>query len=138
MAYDLADKEGLPQDPNVTLALAEANYRKGNVELGRHMLALTAGATEAAFGGIADLSKALAGSERIESRLRSVGTLILDGTHEFADVRLIGEMQRDTLARSRSLRSKTGVDVIKPLENGISDELVARLAPAEGRVGIVE
>ena len=139
MAYDLADEEGLPHDPNVTLALAEAGYRKGDLEFARHMLVSTAGATEASFGGLADLSKALAGSERIEYDLQSVATLILDRRHEFADVRLIGEMQRDTLARSRNLRSQTApVEVIEQFTNGISDEIVARLAPAEGRVGVVE
>jgi len=139
MMFDLAEDEELMLDPAMTLALAAAAYREGDPDGGAEMLARTVGANEAAFGGIADLSRALAGSERLKGRLLDVGTAVLEREYGFEHIRLAGEMQRDTLARARSFRSQeTTREIVEQFRHGISDEVVARLAPAEGRVAVLE
>ncbi len=139
MARNMARDSGLPPDPIVSLALAERAYQVGDVLHGRELLAETAVATEASFGGLADISRALAGSERLERRLFDVGAAVLEGNRDFSDIRLLGEMQRDTLARARSLRLQTAPsEIISEFRAGISEQLVARLAPDTGSLGVLE
>jgi tetratricopeptide (TPR) repeat protein len=139
LAYNIAQQFGVAQDSSTTLELAYRAYLDSDLKAGRRYLSETVLATGASYGGVEDFSKALGGAERMAHRLRLLGNTALGGHSDFADVRLIAEMQRDTLSRARSLRSQsTTQGIVKQFEQGISNEQIARLAPTNGSVGILE
>jgi hypothetical protein len=121
------------------LALARISYQKSDVSRGRSLLAQLPLSTAASLGGVQDITEALRGSENLGRGLGEVATAILKQHESFADIRLIAEMKRDTLARAANLRRRgLGEKLMEEFRDGISDSLVERLAPKAGRVGVME
>lgn len=73
---------------------------------------------------------------------RGLDELVLlakDKAKTFAEIRLIAEMRRDVVSRSqRYLRGDLSALELAVLEEGLSDEVLAALAPISGRLGVLE
>lgn len=151
-AYARTHRLSLLADPVALLVLARLAWERGDRETARRYLIGVPAALAAGLGGIRDLAVAAEAGlsiaqeldefvqRVIPARLGRLRMLLgyfryLDAS-VWPDIRLVAEIGRDVVGRSRILRRRA--DEAAPLADGLSDAAVARLAPRHGSVGIFE
>jgi tetratricopeptide (TPR) repeat protein len=136
------DVYGQIPEPISLLKLARYAFERGNLESGRAHLSSVSRALAEDLGGVRDLKSVFNSAALIENALDEVTNTILfdpESKATWEDIRLASELRRDTISRARTLRrqDQERADNVE-LPKGLPDEVVAQLAPANGRVAILE
>jgi tetratricopeptide (TPR) repeat protein len=136
------------------LALADLAYEAGKVAVGRQYLsqvplAMAASLPGASRGGVRGLGHLAARSQGLALVLnalldRVTSTVLEKGSARtrrttVEDLRLIVELRREALGRAQDVFRAPGLASDLPvIRDGVTDAVLARLAPSAGRLAVVE
>ncbi|WP_155830850.1 MULTISPECIES: tetratricopeptide repeat protein [unclassified Halomonas] len=126
--------------PSELLRLAGYAYLKNDINLAHDLLLQLPGVIATHGGQATDIAAVAIGLEpNIRRGLDEIAAVAWDKAETFDDLRFIAEMRRNLVSRSqRQLRESLSPLELKMLKEGISNEVLAALAPISGRVGILE
>jgi tetratricopeptide (TPR) repeat protein len=136
------EKYNQPPDPVGVIKLATYAFKRGDTETGRVFLTTVPQALADSLGGVQDLKPVVNSTIHLRESLNDVTSTILferQANATWEDMRLVSELRRDMISRSRLLHRQDGSQTgIAPLTEGLTDEVVGRLAPATGRLAVLE
>jgi CHAT domain len=131
--------------PSTLLTLARYAYTRRDLTLGRQHLLQVPLAISAMFGAVRDIGSAAGALDFALPLLRDIGEVLLsEDLPSSEDLRLVGELQRDSIARAQSLgptalrRTPTWAEDLDAARRGVPDDVLARLAPPRGRLAVIE
>ncbi len=128
-----------PPDPVVLLSLAYYAYKRKKPRQARSYLVKVPMALVSLLGGVKDLAPAIEGSVLLERKLDQLTRVVLDHKRAWDDIRLIAELRRDAIGRAQIYYQQHLVATnISMLAEGLTDGVLARLAPETGRIGVLE
>jgi tetratricopeptide (TPR) repeat protein len=130
---------GQPPDPEAIARLAAVAYGRDDRDRALEWLHLLPGAVVQRFGSIKDLAIAFDTTTNLRFCLQHLMRVAMDNHAPWSDIRLIAELRRDTIGRARLIQQRKAKPAdVSRLEVGVSDDDVARLAPARGSLGVLE
>ena len=95
--------------------------------------------THPTLGRIADISIAFDATFNVRVALRDLMEIAMNHHAPWSDIRLIVELNRDMVGRARLMQTRRWISrSTARLEKGISDDIIMRLAPEEGCLGVLE
>lgn len=137
--YEAHEEEEVPQRPDALIWLAHHAYGQGKRAVGHDLLTQVPAALSAQAGGVQDLALAVDSARRLRRALDKAAEQILFNSSAgatFEDVRLIAELSRDAIGRARLGQRMPDNPVL--LRDGLTRDVLQTLAPASGRLGVVE
>ncbi len=141
-AYEICTTCRQIPDPFELLALACFAYERGNIQIGRNYLLQVPTAFAGLLGGIEDLSPVVQSFDHLLDLLDKLATTTLfhpTVQTPFEDIRLVSELRRDTIRRAQALRKGLLTQYKEEiLTQGLTSDVLVRLAPASGRLGVLE
>jgi hypothetical protein len=127
----------LDQQPhaNILTALARHAYLRKEFNTARAYLEEVPAAFAREYGGAGDLAAVLDASGPLETHLRRLSEIALEGGLPWEDVRRIAELHRDGFGRARRLWATAEPQQPQIL---LSNETIQSLRPSAGAVAVVE
>ena len=130
-----------PPDPQALISVARYAYERGEDDRGHGYLTMVPEALTARLGGITDIAGAVQGPGILRHALNALtSTLLGEGRRTRpCDARLVAELRRDVIGRAQtSRRAVVEMADAAALADGLTDEVLARLAPPTGRLAVLE
>ncbi|SET86455.1 hypothetical protein SAMN04487962_1337 [Marinobacter segnicrescens] len=126
--------------PIEVIRLARYAYLNNDNDLAHEWLLKLPETIASHAGQATDVAAVAMGLEPIIRRgLDEIASIAWDKAETFNDIRLIAEIRRNLVSRSqRYLQGNLSSLELTMLEDGISNEVLAALAPLSGRVGVLE
>lgn len=129
----------LPTNIAELIQLAKYAYAKGDVKLGRKYLTQMPKAMALSYGGVSDiLSLSIGQIPRLRTRLQELTEQVLLSGQSFADIRLISELRREIIGRSRRIRSHSSDSLHRLLQEDFGSSVLREFLPPIGRVAFIE
>jgi tetratricopeptide (TPR) repeat protein len=130
-----------PPIPIALLKLAYFAYKRGDVDAGHTFLTTVPQALSDDLGGIQDLKPTVSAPILLREALNELMSTMLfvpEAKATWKDIRIVSELRRDIFTRSRLLRQQSWESSAAGLTEGLTDEVIGRLAPDSGHLAVFE
>jgi len=135
----LLQKQGRPGDPVALARLAAIAYRRQDRTEAIKLLQKLPRSLSENYGVISDISVAYDATRAVSASLNDLLKAAMAARAPWADCRLIAELKRDTIGKARLIQSRRiRLMNVARLEAGMSDEVVAAIAPCSGQMAVLE
>lgn len=142
--YSEYQKYDQVQSSETLVLLARFAYEKQQIETARQYLAELPEAISAKFGGILDLSQAVEGTRQLQWAFNRLTYVVLNLFEQklgvtWEDIRLVAELRRDAIGRSKVLRQKNLQFFDHSIfERVVSNKALKQFAQKMGNVAVIE
>lgn len=142
--YSEYQKYGQVQSSETLVLLASFAYEKQQIETARQYLAELPEAISAKFGGILDIAQAVEGTHELEWAFNQLTYVVLNLFEQklgvtWEDIRLVAELRRDAIGRSKVLRQKNLQFFDHSIfERVVSNKALKQFAQKMGNAAVIE